>query len=150
MLLSILDHGQSMDDFEWCTGRITPVFQHSAKNKSIMGRQSRRPSGFIAVPSVLWRFHGNLDCVSRPGPLLVVVVVAVVVVDVQPLNPSLPLSLSTASFRRREYTVIVTSFEANFDRGGMMKRGNNCVIQTKDGYGYAPPPPQLSTCTIIP
>lgn len=21
-----------------------------------------------------------------------------------------------------------------------MKRGNNCVIQTKDGYGYAPPP----------
>lgn len=64
------DDSRPVGGFWRYSGRITLVFQLSAKNKrgrSIMGWQSRRPSGFIAVPSVLWRFHGNLDCVSRPA-----------------------------------------------------------------------------------
>ncbi|KAL2749869.1 hypothetical protein V1477_001940, partial [Vespula maculifrons] len=35
------------------------------------------------------------------------------------------------------------------EREGMMKRGNNCVIQTKDGYGYALLPPQPQPRSII-
>ena len=80
-----------------CSGQITLVFQLSAKNKrgrSIMGWQSRRPSGFIAVPSVLWRFHGNLNCVSRPVAWSSSSLSSLLWSSSSTFNPWIPLSVS--------------------------------------------------------